>query len=261
MTWFDTHCHLDQPEFDADRAAVLERARAAGVESVLCLGTTAASSAACVDLAAQCAMVYAGVGLQPNDLAQAAADEWDRIGQLVGRAKVIAVGETGLDRFWDDTPFPLQQDYFDRHLRLAQTHDLPIVIHCREAEADLLPMLREAAARGPIRGLLHAFGGSAALAAECLALGLYVSFAGNVSYTNKKFVALREVAASIPADRLLLETDCPYLIPHPLRGKEKRNEPAWLLHTARALAELRNTTLADLARQTTANARRLLRLD
>jgi TatD DNase family protein len=257
MTWFDTHCHLDQPEFDADRAAVLDRAAAAGVKTMLALGTTAASSAACAELAEQSAAVYAGVGIQPNYVAQAAPDEWDHVERLVGRARVVALGETGLDRYWDYSPLALQQDYFDRHLRLAQQHDLPVVIHCREAEADVLAMLREAAARGPIRGLLHAFSGSAALAAECLALGLSVSFAGNVSYTNKKFVALREVAASIPADRLLLETDSPYLTPHPLRGREKRNEPAWLVHTALALAELRHTALEDLARQTTANAERL----
>jgi TatD DNase family protein len=258
---FDTHAHLDQPEFDADRAQVLDRARAAGVEGVLCLGTTADSSEAVVALAEQYAEVYAGVGIQPNCVAQAAEGDWQRVVQLLDRPKVVALGETGLDRYWDYAPMALQQEYLDRHLRLAQQRGLPVVIHCREAEADLLPMLREAAARGPIQGLLHAFSGSADLAAECLAMGLYVSFAGNVSYTNKKFADLRAVAASIPADRLLLETDSPYLIPHPLRGREKRNEPTWVVHTAQALAELRQVTLGALAGQTTANARRLFRLD
>jgi TatD DNase family protein len=170
------------------------------------------------------------------------------------------LGETGLDRHWDFTAFDVQQDYFDRHLRLAQQCDLPVVIHCREAEAELLAMLREAAARGPLRGVLHCFSGDVPAADECLRLGLCVSFAGQVTYRNKKFDALRAVAATIPSDRLLIETDSPYLVPHPLRGKERRNEPAYLVHTAGCLAELRGTPLDALARETAANARTLFRL-
>lgn len=256
-TFFDTHAHLDQPEFDADRGEVLERAAAAGVAHVLCVGTTAESSAAVVALAERHPGLYAAVGIQPNYTSQIAAGDWDRIVSLVGGAKVVALGETGLDRYWDYAPFAVQQEYFDRHLRLGQQHGLPVVIHCREAEADVQGMLREAAARGPVRGLLHAFSGTAELAAECLAMGLYISLAGNVSYTNQKFGPLRQVAASIPADRLLLETDSPYLTPHPLRGRQRRNEPAWLVHTAQTLAELRGLPVEDLADQTTANARRL----
>jgi TatD DNase family protein len=143
-------------------------------------------------------------------------------------------------------------------LRLAQDRDLPVVIHCREAEADVLAMLRDAAARGPLKGLLHAFSGDRAFAETCLGLGLYISFAGAVTYVNKKFTPLREAAATVPGDRLLVETDSPYLVPHPLRGKLKRNEPAHLVLTARALADLRGQTLEDLAAETTANARRLL---
>ena len=126
---------------------------------------------------------------------------------------------------------------------MSQERDLAVVIHCRDARADMLPMLREAASRGPLRGVLHAFSGDAAMAAECLDLGLYVSFAGNVTYTNKKFQSLREAAAMIPADRILIETDSPYLTPEPLRGKQKRNEPALVAHTAAALAALRGVPL------------------
>lgn len=257
---FDTHAHLDQSEFAPDVPGVLQRAREAGVEAILTVGTTAASSAAAVHLAQSHAELYAAVGIQPNSVHQAAPGDWDRVVELAGEARVVALGETGLDRYWDYAPFDLQQEYFDRHLRLSQERGLPVVIHCREAEADLLPMLREAAARGALRALLHAFSGTQAMADACLELGLYVSFAGNVSWTNKKFAPLREVATSIPADRLLLETDSPYLVPHPLRGRERRNEPAWVAYTAQSLAALRGVRLEDLAAQTTGNAQRLFGL-
>jgi TatD DNase family protein len=154
----------------------------------------------------------------------------------------------------------LQQEYLDRHLRLAQERGLPVIVHCRDAGDDLLPMLRAAAARGPLCGVLHAFSGDAAFAAECLGLGLYIGFAGNVTYANKKFESLRAAAREVPADRLLLETDSPYLVPQPFRGRRPRNEPANVAHTAALLAELRGLPLTQLAAQTTANARRLFRL-
>jgi len=260
FSWIDTHAHLDDEPFDADLAEVLDRARRAGVEAIICPGITADSSEKAAGLAAAHSMLSAAVGIQPNYAAEAAPGDWDRIVALAERPGVVALGETGLDRHWDFTPMDVQQDYFDRHLRLAQQRDLPVVIHCREADDDTLAMLREAVARGPVRGVLHAYSSTAALATECLALGLYVSLAGPVTYTNKKFDALRASAAAIPDDRLLLETDSPYLVPHPLRGKQKRNEPANLLHTATRLAELRATTLERLATHTTANARRLFGL-
>ena len=260
MPYIDTHVHLDQPEFDDDRDAVIDRFRLAGVEAVICAGISADSSLAAISLADAHEELHAAVGIQPNYCAQAAVDDFDRVTAMAEHPRVVAVGETGLDRYWDYTPFDVQQDYFDRHLRLAQQRDLPVVIHCREAEADLLPMLREAANRLPLSGVLHACSADAATVAECLALGLHISFAGNVSYTNKKFRPLREVAATIPDDRLLLETDSPYLTPHPLRGRQRRNEPALIVHTATSLAQRRGVSLEDLAAQTTANARRLFRL-
>ena len=211
-------------------------------------------------LAERYATVFAAVGIQPNCCAEAAPGDWDRVVAMVEHPRVVGLGETGLDRYWDYTPFDIQQDYFDRHLRLGQARDLPVLIHCRDCDDDVLAMLREAAERGPIRGLIHSFSGSAAMAEECLALGLCLSFAGMASYTNKKFQSLRAVAASVPGDRLLLETDSPYLVPHPLRGKLKRNEPAKILHTAESLAELRGCSLEELSTQTTANARRLFGL-
>ena len=260
MPYVDTHLHLDQEEFDADRDAVVARSRQAGVEAMVCVGISADSSRAALRLAETCEEVYAAVGIQPNYCAQAAADDWQRIVAMADRRRVVALGETGLDRHWDYTPFDLQQDYFDRHLQLAAKRGLPVVIHCRDAEADLLPMLRAARAGGPLRGVLHAFSGDAATATECIELGLYVSFAGAVTYKNKKFKPLRAVAAAVPADRILIETDSPYQVPEPLRGGQKRNEPANVVHTARRLAELRGVSPEEFAAQTTANARRLFRL-
>jgi TatD DNase family protein len=180
---------------------------------------------------------------------------------MLDHARVVALGETGLDRYWDYAPIELQRDYFERHLRISQARDLPVVIHCRDAAADMMPMLRDAVARGPLRAVMHAFSGDATMAAECLELGLYISFAGNSTYTNKKFQSLREAAISIPADRILIETDSPYLTPEPLRGKQKRNEPALVAHTAASLAALRGVPLEEFDRQTTENARRLFKLD
>ena len=258
MAYVDTHVHLDQEEFDGDREAVIARGRPAGVEAMVCVGISADSSLAALRLAETHEDVYTALGIQPNYCAQAADGDWQRIVAMADHRRVVALGETGLDRYWDYTPLELQQDYFDRHLRLAAERGLPVVIHCRQAEAELLEMLR--AVRGPLRGVLHAFSGDGATASECVELGLYVSFAGMVTYKNKKFEPLREVAAAVPDDQILIETDSPYLVPDPLRGKQKRNEPGNVVHTARCLAELRGVTLEEFAAQTTANARRLFAL-
>ncbi|NQT11513.1 MAG: TatD family hydrolase, partial [Planctomycetes bacterium] len=209
----DTHAHLDAKEFNPDRPAVIARARSAGVDQILCPGITAESSLAVVRLAEAQEGLFAAIGIHPNYAAEAAPDDWDRVAALVAHDRVVAVGETGLDRHWDFTPIQLQREYFDRHLRLAQEHDLPLVIHCREAEADLLPILRKAAAQKPLTGVLHAFSGEPSLADACLELGLHLGFAGAVTYKNKKFTSLRTVAARVPDDRLLIETDSPYLVP------------------------------------------------
>lgn len=257
MHLFDTHAHLDQPEFDEDRAAVIARSVAAGVETILAVGITAASSAACVELSENHQGVFAAVGIQPNYCAQAQPGDWQRVVELADRPGVVALGETGLDRYWDYAPFDVQQDYFDRHLRLSQQRGLSFIVHTRESDADVLAMLREARRRGPLIGVMHSFTGSAETAAECVELGLSISFAGMVTF--KKSAELRSVAKTIPADRLLIETDSPYLSPQPLRGR--RNEPAHLVHTAACLAAERGVTVEQLATQTTANARRLFMND
>jgi len=257
MPLVDTHAHLDDTQFDADRDDVVARAAASGIERVITVGISAQTSEQAVRLAEQYDLVAAAVGIQPNSCSETALGDWDRVVRLAEHPRVVALGETGLDRYWDYAPIDIQRDYFDRHLRLSQQRDLPVVIHCRDAEEDVLPMLRQAAGRGPLRGLIHAFSGSASMAEECLSLELYLSFAGSVSYRNKKFRPLRDVAARVPANRLLVETDSPYLVPHPLRGKLDRNEPAKITLTAAALAELRDCSVEELSAQTTANARRL----
>lgn len=255
--YFDTHAHLDQSEFDDDRAEVVARAVEAGVSQIVCIGTTAETSAKCVDIAAQYEAVYAAVGIQPNSAAEAHEGDWQRIVELSTADKVVAIGETGLDRYWDYTPFELQQDYFDRHIQLAHDRQFPFIVHLRECDADILASLRAAHARlGSLSGVMHSFTGSAETAAECLSLGLYVSFAGMVTF--KKAQELRDIAQSIPDDRILIETDSPYLSPVPFRGK--RNEPARVVHTCACLAEVRGVDAATFARQTTANARRLFNL-
>jgi TatD DNase family protein len=248
---FDTHTHLDDEAFDADRAEVLARARQQGVERVITVGTTRAASQKCVALAAQFDGLYAAVGIQPNYVTEAAPGDWQQVVDLVDRPRVVALGETGLDRYWDHAPFELQQDYFDRHLRLAQQRDLPFIVHMRDCGDDIAAMLGEARRRGPLRGVMHSFTGDEPLCQECVALGLHISFAGMVTY--KKSHALREVAATVPADRLLIETDCPYLSPEPVR-KCRPNEPANVRHTAQCLAEVRGVTLAELSLLTTRNA-------
>ncbi len=257
MHLFDTHAHLDQPEFDDDRAEVVGRAREAGVENMIAIGISADTSAACIQVAGEFEGVFAAVGMQPNYLAEAQPGDWNRVVAMLDEPRVLAIGETGLDRHWDFTPFAMQQDYFDRHLRLSQERNLPFIVHMRDCDEDILVMLRKARSRGPLSGVMHSFTGSREMADECLEMGLYISFAGMVTF--KKSVELRAIAAAVPGDRILIETDSPYLTPEPVR-KIQRNEPAHVRHTAACLAEVRGTTLDAFAEQTTANAKRLFRV-
>ncbi len=260
LALIDTHAHLDAEEFGRDCEEVIRRAREAGVRAIVCPALSARSSAAVLDLATRHKGIYAAVGIHPNSCAEAAPGDWEAVAQLARQPGVVALGETGLDRYWDFAPLSLQQEYFERHLALASQLHLPVIIHCRQAEAEVLAVLRRAAHKQPVAGVIHAFSGDQRFAEECLALGLYVSFAGSVTYTNRKFQALRQAAQAVPAERLLVETDSPYLVPDPLRGREKRNEPARLVHTARALAELKGMSLPELAASSTAAACRLFRL-
>jgi TatD DNase family protein len=253
----DTHAHLDAAQFADDLPAVLERARAAGVTRIVAVGITAASSAAAVSLARRHAGVFATVGIHPNEAAKAAPGDWDAVVAVAERPEVVGIGETGLDRHWHDTPFPQQEEFFARHLELGRRLNRPVVIHCREAGADVLRLLREAFERhGPVRGVMHSFVGDRDMAAACLEMGLFLSFAGMLTYKNA--ADLRATAATVPPDRVLVETDSPYLAPVPLRGR--RNEPAFVAHTAACLAGLLGVSAEALAERTTANARALFNL-
>ena len=257
MQFFDTHAHLDDEQFDEIRDDIVCRAREAGVVGIVSVGTTAASSETTVELASTYDVVHAAVGIQPNYCADAKAGDWDRIVALVDLPHVVALGETGLDRHWDYTPFDVQRDYFDRHLRLSQQLNMPFIVHMRDCEEDILKMLREARARGRLRGVMHSFTGGQQTATECLDLGLFISFAGMVTY--KKADDLRAIAGTIPDDRILLETDAPYLSPQPVRG-QRPNEPARVIHTAMCLAEVGRVSVEQLASQTTDNAQQLFGL-
>jgi TatD DNase family protein len=255
MHLFDTHAHLASEHLAADLPEVLARAKAAGVASIVSVGTDLASSLRCRDIAAASEGVFASAGIHPTHAGEVQPGDWDELVRLAtDDPVVVALGETGLDNYWKDVPFRLQQEYFDRHLRLSQAINLPFIVHQRECMPEILDMLRDAAGRGPLRGVMHSFTGTAEEAAECVGLGMHISFAGMVTF--KKSDDLRAAAKTIPADRMLIETDSPYLSPEPFRGK-RPNEPARVVHTAECLAEVRGESLADFAEQTTANARTL----
>jgi TatD DNase family protein len=252
----DTHAHLDDSRLRGDWDGVLGRARDAGVIQLVAIGTTAADSAAVVELARAERGIFAAVGVHPNEAAEATEADWSEIVEFAGRREVVAIGETGLDRYWDKTPFDVQQEWFARHLDLAHRLDRPVVIHCRDCTRELIGQLRSLGR--PVRGVQHSFTGTWDDARAFLDLGLHLSFAGMLTYTNRALDTLRDVAARAPLDRILVETDSPYLSPHPFRGKT--NEPARVAVTARRLAEVRGLPPEEVARLTTDNARSLFRL-
>lgn len=238
----DTHLHLASEQFNEDRSAVILRAIDAGVAAMIEIGYDLASSHAAVALANVHPAVFAVVGIQPNHLHDLPGDWIDQIRRLAAHPKVVAIGEIGLDYYWMKSPPSEQNAAFRAQLALAGELGLPVVIHSRDAMAETIAVLRDAA-RGS--GIMHSFSGDWAAAQECLELGFYLSLSGPLTFP--KSVALHEVARLTPADRLLIETDSPYLSPHPHRGQ--RNEPSRLVYTGQKLAELRGQTLDDLAPQ------------
>lgn len=258
MALIDTHAHLDEQAFDVDRDEVIQRATDAGIEEIITIGITVETSRNAVELARKYSNVYAVVGIQPNYVSQVAEHDWQQIEGLAVAPKVVGIGETGLDRYWDYAPIDQQAEYFTRHIDLAKRLDLPFIVHCRDAEADIVAQLREAAAGEQLSGVMHSFCGDQQTADACLELGLHISLAGMVTF--KKNEELRAVARSVPANRLLIETDAPYLSPEPVR-KIRRNEPAHVAHTAERLASVRGETFEELASRTTSNARQLFQLD
>ncbi|QDT37184.1 TatD family hydrolase [Stratiformator vulcanicus] len=256
MPFVDTHCHLDEHAFDEDRESAIERAREAGVAAMLSIGINAKTSANAVELATQHDDIYAVVGIQPNYVSQAEDGDWERVLELAGHEKVVGIGETGLDRYWDYAPIEEQSKWFYKHIELAQELKKPFIVHCREAEADVVEHLNNAAGGGSLTGVMHSFCGDQQTADACLKLGMHISFAGMLTF--KKNQDLRAVAATIPHERLLVETDSPYLSPEPNRGK--RNEPANVVHTCRVLGEQVGLDIEEMAAVTTKNAAELFGL-
>jgi len=249
----DSHCHLDDKQFDPDREEVIARAREAGVERMLAIGTGGGPPdlEAAMRLARQHDFIYATIGVHPHDAAKATPETFAAMEALATDAKVLAIGEIGLDYHYDFSPRDAQRDVFVAQLKLAGRAGKPIVIHTREAWADTLLLLRAHWSGG---GIIHCFSGGPAEARQALDLGFHLSFGGVLTFPKAE--ALREAACLAPEDRLLVETDAPYLAPVPKRGK--RNEPAFVVETARRLAAVRGVAPEHIAEVTTANFERLL---
>ncbi len=252
---FDTHAHLHFPEFADDLGAVLARARAAGVRRVLTIGTNVETSRAAVALAAREPDVWASVGVHPHDAGEADATALAEIEELAAEPRVVGIGETGLDFFRNLSPRDAQERVFRAQLALARRVGKPVIVHCRDAHEATLAILAEERVDEP-GGVMHCFSGDVEIARRCLGLGLLISLAGPVTYPKAR--ALPEVARFVPGDRLVVETDCPFLPPQPYRGK--RNEPAYLAITAARVAELRGESLPTLAARTSENAAKLFGL-
>lgn len=255
--YIDSHAHLDGPKFDADRAEVLARAREAGLERILTIGSgTGPGSLDCaIKIAEQHDWIYATVGIHPHEARLATEADYSEMQQLAASPKVIAWGEIGLDYFYDHSPREVQQEVFRRQMELARAAKLPIIIHCRpsnnseNAWDDTIQMLRDHWAPSGLPGILHCFTGEWKHAQAALDIGFYISFAGNVTFPKAENI--REAARKVPPDRLLIETDCPFLAPAPHRGK--RNEPAFVVNTAEAIGQLRGTQKEAIGQATAAN--------
>ncbi len=246
----DTHAHIDGEDYDGDREKMLARAKKAGVVAVVTFGDTMESSARAVKLAASHESVFAGVGVHPENAFPFTREDDDRLVAWTKEKDVVAIGEIGLDYYWekDEEKRKLQRKMFVRQLALARDLDLPVCIHDREAHGDLMAILKTEGRKN--RGVIHCFSGSREMAKELLKLGWYIGVDGPLTYKNA--AKLPEIVANLPADRLLVETDCPYLSPLPYRGK--RNEPAYVRVTAECAAKIRGETLERFAAQTTKNA-------
>ena len=256
LTLFDTHAHLNVDAFADSVDEVVQRAKETGLVGIGVIGIDVATSRRACDLAAEYpGYLYAVVGIQPNSAAEAQPGDLQVIEELAGYPGVRAIGETGIDCYWDDTPLPLQKEYFDWHMNLCRSTGLPMVIHMRESGKLIVEQFAEQ--ETVPEGIMHSYTGDMETAKKCLDYGLYISFAGMVTF--KKSDELRAVAKSVPEDRLLVETDSPYLSPEPLRGR-RPNEPARVEHTLRCLAEVRGVTAEHLAAATTENAKRLFQL-
>ncbi len=244
----DTHAHLDFPDFKDDIDDVIKRAEEVGIEYIINVGTSVGTSEKSIALAEKYNHIYASVGIHPNAASTVSGEDWSRLEVLAGENKVVAIGETGLDYYRDRSKKEDQKRLFHQHMELAEKHNLPVIIHNREASSDCLEIVRNYSGR--VRGVIHCFAGSRDDAKAFLELGFHISFAGPITFPKAE--NLREALKAVPVEKLLLETDCPFLAPQPKRGK--RNEPSFLQYTIPALAELYKLSVDDIERITSLSA-------
>jgi TatD DNase family protein len=249
----DSHAHLEMKEFDPDREKVIERARLAGIDCIVTVGTNLGLSRKALSIARQYENIYATVGVHPHDVAKACDKSFDELKALAEDPKVVAYGEIGLDYFRNISPREKQIEIFAKQLELAKELNLPVIIHDRDAHEETLRLVK---ASGVRLGVFHCFSGDWAMARQCIDLGFYISVPGVVTFEKSK--VLHEVVRQAPLDSILLETDCPYLTPVPHRGK--RNEPAFIVHTAKKVAEIKGLTREDVAQTASVNTRKLFRI-
>lgn len=252
--FIDTHTHLDFDRFDTDREEVIRRAHDANVAAMITIGIDHKTSLAAVKIAEEHTNIYAAVGVHPHDAANMTDEEFDDICSLLSHPKVVAIGEIGLDYHYDYSPRDVQRRVFRRFLDVAKEEQMPVIIHTREADEDILATIKEKA-RDNWQGVFHCFSGNEQMAKRVLELGFTISFTGTVTFKNSDSAA---VAASVPLDRLMIETDCPFLAPIPKRGK--RNEPAFVVHVAEKIADTKQMPIEEFAQATTLNALRLFNI-
>jgi len=258
--YVDSHAHIEMGDFDQDREQVIQRALDAGVDLIVDIGdgdVSRDSHSAAFKVAEQYSFIFTTVGVHPHEARLLDERLYSRLDEMAEHPKVIAVGEIGLDYHYDHSPREVQREAFRKQLGLAWERELPVVIHTREAEADTIEIIREQWSGSARPGIIHCFTGSRWLADEAVRLGFYISFSGVLTF--KKAGDLRETASALPLDRILIETDCPFLAPEPYRGK--RNEPAYVVETARRLAELRGVTPEEIGRITSENFMRAFALE
>ncbi|MGE7596302.1 TatD family hydrolase [Peribacillus frigoritolerans] len=249
---FDTHVHVNAEQFNEDLEDVIERAKEAGVDNMVVVGFDRPTIIRAMELIETYDFMYAAVGWHPVDAIDMTEDDLQWIEELSNHPKVVAIGEMGLDYHWDKSPKDVQMEVFRKQIRLAKKVGLPIIIHNREATADIVNILKEEEA-SRVGGIMHCFSGSAETALECINMNFYISLGGPVTFKNAK--KPKEVAAAVPLDRLLIETDCPYLAPHPYRGK--RNEPSYVKLVAEQIADIKQLTIEEVSQATTENAKKL----
>ncbi|KJL02709.1 MULTISPECIES: TatD family hydrolase [Priestia] len=249
---FDTHVHLNAEQYEDDLQEVINRALEKGVQNMVVVGFDEPTIKKAIQIAETYEFIYASVGWHPVDAIDMTDEHLAWIEELAQHPKVVALGEMGLDYHWDKSPKEVQKDVFRRQIRLARKVNLPIIIHNRDATEDVVTILKEEHVE-EVGGIMHCFTGSIEVAKQCMDMNMYISFGGPVTFKNAK--KPKEVAAELPLDKLLIETDCPYLTPHPFRGK--RNEPGYVSYVAEQIAELKGITYEELADITTANAKKL----